>query len=326
VGAKAKPPSSKVSQTTRGVKPSATDPLAWKSIFIQAEAAHTGAIANIHRGIEDVNGGRIPFDFYHLVPQLKALLKEHPDRNLFVFGGTAESFQLYSMENAQIKAGIHPVPNINVILMPKGFQPPPLVAVRDFQNGTEVIKPMRALNHFWNSMPSWASGELHGRVSILHCNKRTTKAAFKAQLESELFELEYSSLYFMRPSVDWVTEPNDDSKLSVRQAMFDYLADGEVISEQFDRDDDSMKTFVPDFINRFDLGDGHEEPIKAAIKAAFKTARETNQAKKDLFDGYDPEVLESVKVVKLYPKNPFVKEEHKSSRVNDYYGRADRVV
>lgn len=337
IGAKASRPSNskgkslsskknkKATRQSIAVKPLEAD-VAWKSVFIQGEAIHTGAIARLHDGIEAVNGGRTQFDFAHLISTLKGLRKEYPKSSLFVFGGSPESFDFPSSENGLVKPGVHPVPIINVIIMPKGSQPPPFVAVNDFQSGTEEIKPFDHFSLCWKA-PTWAKDALEGRVSVLACNKRMTTTAFKVQSEGELYQLEYASLFTAIPSKDFQVESYDDSKLSIRHTTFDYVGtDGEEITEEFDRDTDSLSTFVLDFLDRYDLDGSHEQGVKSAIKTAFEKARKQKQEKMDLLSGYDPEVLEGIEVVKLYPRNDFVAEHFKTTRVNGYYRHAVRLV
>lgn len=300
---------------------------AWKSVFILGEKIHQGAIKNIHQGVEDANGGRISFDFGHFIPLLEALCSEHPDKQFFVFGGSPELQEL-TEENLPTKNGVYPIPTLSVISVPKGIAPPPFVAIRHFQHGTQEIKSMADFNLDWNHTPSWMTQTLQGRVSILQCTSRMTRAAFKAQSQEDLFKYEYMSLFTMRPSVDWEMEEKDATKLSIRHAMFTYVdADGDEVHEEFHRDDHRMKTFVPDYLERFELDEAeHAEPLKAAIKSAFANARAVKQSQIDLFDGYDADVLDGFEVVKIYPQNDFVRAEHKSDRVNEYYGTAVRVI
>jgi hypothetical protein len=149
-----------------------------------------------------------------------------------------------------------------------------------------------------------------------------------ATSEDDLYKFEYATPWTMKPSVDWKTEANDDTKLSVRFAKFQYiLPDGVEIDEGFDRDESSLSTFIPDFLDRYDLGEEHDGGVKTAIQNAFKEKRTEKQAEKELLEnehGYDRASLEAIRVVKVYPSNDFIMS-CKSPYVNKYYGKATEV-
>ena len=209
--------------------------------------------------------------------------------------------------------------------------PPKYVAVQNFQAGNDDIMSMKELGLDWEEVSSLeqgtTNGGFQGKQFILTSSGRNTKTAMATMSDDTLYKYEYMALYTMPPS-DWKTEAKDDSKLYVQYATFEYTTpDGEVVTEEFDRQVSSLGNFIEDFCEAHDFDiDEHKEGVKAAIKQAFQEKRAAMQDLKDRLvdDGYDRAALDAIKFVKVYPAIAG-DQSYKSSYVSKYYGQASKV-
>jgi hypothetical protein len=129
----------------------------------------------------------------------------------------------------------------------------------------------------------------------------------------------------MKPSVDWITKPNNPEQLVITEAAFEYeLPDGDIVHEVFKTEDDSLSSFVPDFLDRYDLEkDKHYNAVEETIRQSFCDARAEKQRLKDLLlETYDPHTLEAMCAIKIYPKNEFIPDSAKGPHVSSCYGKA----
>jgi hypothetical protein len=90
----------------------------WKSI---ATLGHNPSdLSNVHRCPSDKNG----WDFRHVADIASTLLSNNPDKNLYIFGGSPQSW------NVDICDGIHThIPVLGLIIIDKDH-PPPLYFLR----------------------------------------------------------------------------------------------------------------------------------------------------------------------------------------------------
>jgi hypothetical protein len=217
---------------------------------------------------------------------------------------------------------------MQILMVPRNEKPPPeLLAIQNNQAATETIVPMCSLNLSWKALDRKMTGDFGGTIFLLQCSCRNTKTAMAAMGEERLYCYEYAVPWTMKPSTDWVTEANDENKLSVRFANFEYhLPGGEVIHEEFDRDDTNLAAFIPDFLERYDLPPEEAGDVKKAIQNGFAEKRAAKHAQKALLDSdYNAAALDAIKMVKVYPANDYIAQEHKSSYANKYYGHAVRT-
>lgn len=169
-------------------------------------------------------------------------------------------------------------------------------------------------------------GDFRGKVFVLKSTKRTTRTATTSMSLAERYTYHVVTPWTMIPSRDWITEANDENKLSVRHAQIEYpLPNGEVVYDTFDRDIHGVASYTADFLECHELGEEHAGSVKATIKNAFAEKRADKQLKKDLLETkYGRDALEAIQVVKVYPGNECVAG-HKVPYVNKYYGKASNV-
>jgi len=246
------------------------------------------------------------------------VLNKSEEFDVYLFGGSTPVD--FDSDRSSAVAGVVPVPTICAIVIRRGSIPPEYVAIRNYQSHGETILSFPAQRLSW--------------VQVANCvfalKNRLRSCTVRNRGESDLFSREYSSLYTQTPSSDW--KQDQFGKLDVRHANFEYSPDDTnsedtLISEEFNKGFDKLEDFIPDFLERHDLGEEHCDGVKQAIRYAFVKARGEKQAKIDMLGSkYDPSVLENMKVVKIYPRNNFIKDHQKVVYVNEYYGNAYKVV
>ena len=267
-----------------------------------------------------------PWNFDHTASVIRRLLEENPGKDAFLFGGSPHP----------IGQSMKFTPNMVVILFKTGETPPPFICHRNYQTGGGEIKTLAECGLSWKKFNNdFVDDPNHqGRVFTL-CSAARMSQNSVGRLSLDCNE--YLVPFIMRPSRDFQTEENDNTKLYVRFAEFQFHhpIHQEEISEEFDRDDCRLNRFVPDFLTRHDLvGDDKKNPdyethhgaVAEAIKDAFTNKRNMLQERKNLFQDYSEEDLESAKVVKIYPQNDCINATTKSNQFNEYYGPAHEVV
>jgi len=280
------------------------------------EQLHTNNIEEINKGPLQ---GEEKWDFTELEDHLSKLKMKHNGCNLFVFS-TNEPSSLVIGGTPQVIS----LPVMNIIICDSGngnITPPELVSIKRSQLGSEVIKTFKEMKLEWVRSPQIDN------LYYLNCLQRRESLRKKPVMVQH--EYEYSLLFTMKPELDWTLD--NKGKLSVTNAMFQYRKeDGEVIEEMFDKENgDRLSSFIPDFIERHEIdGDDSElyDAVHQAIKTAFEKVRREKEKRKELLSSYPENVLNNMKVVKIYPQNDFVTQKHKSHYVNPYYGKAHEVV
>mmetsp|Transcript_23110 Transcript_23110/g.35657 ORF Transcript_23110/g.35657 Transcript_23110/m.35657 type:complete len:351 (-) Transcript_23110:130-1182(-) len=266
--------------------------LDWKDIFILGE--NPGKINQLYREHE--------FDFSHLTGEVEFLLKTNPKKNAFLFAVS------------EFAAANTPVVVVNVILMEKGYSPPEYVGIASVQKEKEEILPFQdpSLQLYWDKVKH-ISG-----VYILQCRRgRVTRSSERI--------LEYALLYSTMPS-KWEKEVKDETCI----ATFTFQG----ITMEYNKALNSLRDFIPRFCDDHGLNEeDHKNGLKEAMKAAFVKARadalnekEAEYNKRFASRGYTKDVLNSVKVIKVYPQDIRISAAMKSPYVNRYFGNADKIV
>ena len=169
---------------------------------------------------------------------------------------------------------------------------------------------------------SWApmNGlENNGRVFALQQTGTLTR--------SGALEFEYVTLFTMVPSKD-IGPRKSDGTIDIQFAPFKYVADGQVIEEDYTKNESNYA----DICERFDLDvDTHRPKVKETVKQAFVQRRLFLESRLNRLKdhGYTEDMLENIRVVaKIYPRNDEVQglvDEGmvlKDPLVNQYYGDA----
>jgi hypothetical protein len=258
------------------------------------------------------------WDFSNLEPTVAKILKENPGYDVFLAGGSPQPN--YS---ASTTIGASTCPDILAIVIRSGFEPPRFVSKQDFQHGTDKILPMRSVRFTWAPMLVQAA-EGGGKVPVHMLKNLECRKAAPLKMSAEMaMASEYLTLFTMKPSQDWVRKP--DGKLVIKHVMFAYdIGEEGLWEESFDTSVDRLNSFIPDFCERFELDEEtHHDEVNFAIREAFEKARQKVETRIKLLENYPEDVLDNIKVVKIFPRNGFVV--NKSNYVNKYYDRADLV-
>ena len=243
---------------------------------------------------------------FDLANRMPKLLKDYPGYSVCISGGSPE----LSLDAKSSK------PNLIVILVPNSKLPPPFVAYS--------IKNELIIQELSKHQLSWH--QVAPRVFLLKSDKRMTKAAIKALSDDSLAMEEHLQLWTIVPSVK--LQCKADGKLDIRAANFQVINNkGEPIYGFYEKGaglQDFIDAFVDDYGN--ELGGDPETQVKDAIRQAFAVARSELEDQVELLDeeGFDEDLLESIKTVKIYPKG--TNDAEKSPYINEYYGRAHKVL
>jgi hypothetical protein len=314
-------PSSLVQVQQRGVYQEEPSDVLQEIAFVGEKLEN---IEVIRRGI---NGGSEAWDFSNLPEVFEATRKKYPNCDLWLFGIS----QPFGCELS--------CPCVVIIVMEKGFEPPPFVAVTQRKEGgisSEKIFSMRQMKFAWKPI---AEG-----LNMLHLTLR--KAVEKKVLQSKLIEYEYADLFFMRPSTDWERKENGD--LKVDSVTFEYNFVGpngdveEIGGEEFIVSEHRLHSFVPDFCERHDLDlEEHKALVEEVIRAAFKKARMEKEKLVALLNKFPVHVLDNLSTIKVYPRNSIAlsagmllgkelagasQSDGKDPFIGKFYGRADTVI
>lgn len=261
------------------------------------------------------------WDFSHIDRCIQEMMSEHPNCDIYLFGGSPQNYLQSSLTPTTC-------PNIVAIVIESGYEPPPFVSAQDFQHGVEEYKNIRQHRLCWERIDfnfySQHDEVCPGNGNVFALKSRLRKTVADKRSDDDMIAWEYLTLFTMKPSVDWVRK--EDGRLKITYVNFKYdVGDGEIAYEPFDIDDgNTFKEFIPDFCDRYDLEEeDHEVNLKQVIRDAFASAREEKEKKIEMFSDYPPEVLDSIKTVKIFPQNDCV--ESKQNYINKYYGKANSI-
>ncbi|CAB9497389.1 expressed unknown protein [Seminavis robusta] len=247
---------------------------------------------------------------YDLGRHVVDLMKEYPNHSVCIYNGSP---QLLTDATTL-------VPHLGVILVPDKKLPPKYIAYKNKHGENAVVlKDMtKAYGMRWNSV---APG-----VYFLTSSQRKTKTSIKAMDEESKVLEEHLELFSRRPSVDW--KLNKHGKLDVRFVNFTVPdKNGEDIYESFDKDGDyNLQSYVDEFLETQELGEDRREDVESAIRQAFEDKRDEIIEEMKLLksEGFDEELLESIKTIKIYPKG--TPADAKSRMMGSYYGNAHAVL
>jgi len=263
------------------------------------------------------------WDFSHIDCCVQEMMGEYPNCDIYLFGGSPQNYLQSSLTPATC-------PNIVAIAIESTYEPPPFVSAQDFQHGGEEYKTIRQHKLYWEriDLDLYSQQEEHrefpGNGNVFALKSRLRKTVADKRSTDDLIAWEYLTLFIMKPSVDWVRK--EDGKLKIGNTIFKYdIGNGDIVDELFDIDNgDTLREFIPDFCDRFDLEvEYHEANLKQVIRDAFASARKEKEKNIDMFSDYPSEVLDSIKTVKIFPQNDCV--ESKQKYINKYYGKADSI-
>mmetsp|Transcript_33614 Transcript_33614/g.81025 ORF Transcript_33614/g.81025 Transcript_33614/m.81025 type:complete len:315 (+) Transcript_33614:273-1217(+) len=249
---------------------------------------------------------------FDLASYISKLLKDHPESNIFLYGGT----ELGSNTESKI-------PFIGAIVVPQKYgnvtdKVPPQFLKFQARDEKKIIP-------FSDAKLSWK--KVAPRVWILHSSRRVTKTSVRAMSNYDLGYDEYVSLWTIVPKNDLSLLPS--GKLDIRAVKFEFKDNnGEVVYEGFNKDlGDVLRDSAQRLAEMYKDGTEDDEAwIKDTIRQAFQDARDAVEEDVNRLerDGYDKELLDAIFTVKIYPVG--LDEGEKSNYVNKYYGRARRVL
>jgi hypothetical protein len=248
---------------------------------------------------------------FSLATVLPKVLKEHPDCEVWISGGSPQLLQ----------DGKSLIPVLLLHLVQDGKSPPPFVAysVKDELEIQELSKHKLA----WSKVAP--------RVNILKSTRRMTKRSIEALTDDALAMEEHVQLWTLIPREK--LQLNSKGKIDVTFANFvvptQQEGGGEPIFGSYEKGaglQDCIDRYVEEYGE--EIGDDAETKIKIAIQEAFAEARNKLETQKMLLEnaGYSEELLDSIQIFKLFPKGTDEALVKASSYINRYYNRADEVM
>jgi len=255
------------------------------------------------------------WDFDHLPCLLKSLLRNHSEKDLYLFGVTEPQF----VDDDGVKR-ILAIPAICCALIDRGHEPPEVGAITSVQMASEELVPFKQLKLSWNPVNT-DSGR--PRLYSLHCSQRLCTLRNRP----DLFVRGYEYL------LPYLCRPRDLEPTAVTQVLVSFERDdGPPLVFAFDKQaGDRLQSFIPALLQENDLPESLAAPVEKAIRKAFADKRAAQAAElaakqaffKDRSEAYK-QALDSLECVKVYPQND-IATGFKSPFVNRYYGNARAV-
>lgn len=262
---------------------------------------------NLHRLANETHA----FDLKTHIPKL---LKEHPNHNVYLVGGSPEL-------SLDAKSS---TPTLIAILVPnnsndnhKSKPPPPFLAYS--------VKDEFVLEDLSKHQLHWVN--VAPRVSILKSTKRMTKASIRALTEDNKAMEEHIQLWTIVPRDK--LKRNKAGKYDIRFVNFSVPdKEGNLLHGDFEKGGEGLQAYLDMFVEEYEneLGEDARENVETAIREAFSEARDKLEEHVAILNkaGYDEPLLDAITTVKIYPAH--AKDAEKRPYINKYYGKAQTVL
>ncbi|KAL8047250.1 hypothetical protein ABFX02_08G227800 [Erythranthe guttata] len=248
------------------------------------------------------------------------------NKKVYLFGCTEP--QLVSFQG---HAKVTMIPVVVAVVSP--FPPSDKIGIKSVQRETEEILPMKQMKMDWvpyiplEKRESQVERLKKSQIFILSCTQR--RAGLKQLKIERVKKYEYCLPYFYHPFQEDETEQS-----TVVPILFPI--DPQPVFCEFDWELDELEEFTDKLIEEEELSADQKEPfkdfVKEKVREAKKANREAREARKKALAEMSEQTkaaYESMKFYKFYPvASPNAPDVSgvKSSFINRYYGKADKIM